>query len=333
MQYHQRGFVGGFGETEPVSRIMYASRSLVRGPVYAEMERIRAAAMRHNEPLHVCTALLYQSGWFLQWKEGPPAAVLKIMDRVAADARHASLRIVHSSRGPRLLAGPWSMAIVQCDETPDDMARRVAAVRHRFEEGDQFAPPAVWRQLSTPMRHPGADRQAQPDAFQRVLVCGAAGDAAFDLVKWLGRHYGQEVVHRRFAGPYELDVGTDYTDFEDHGRVMRVIAMARRGLALPLTRAFLPDYSPVVLMLSGDLQRDVALFDRVAEACRQLPAPPRLLGVGLSHDSHLRLNLAANRAGLDYAAAVVDAGGHAACWQAVDSLLAEWESVPQSAAG
>ena len=332
MQYYQRGFVGGFGEMEPVSRIVYASRSLVRGSVYAEMERIRAAALRHNEPAQVYTALLYQSGWFLQWKEGPGAAVLKIMDRVAADARHSGLRIVHSSRGPRLLSGPWSMAIVQCDETPEDMARRVAAVRHRFEEGHQFAPPAVWRQLSTPLRHPGADLQAQRDAFQRVMVCGAGTDAAFDLVHWLSRHYGQEVVHRRFAGPYELDVGTDYTDFMENGRAMRVIAMARRGLALPLTLAFLPDYSHVVLMLSGDLQRDQALFDRVADACRNLPAPPALVGVGLSHDSHLRLNLMAQRMGLQYLAAIVDAGGHAACWQAVSPLLAQWEPAPQSAA-
>ena len=31
-----------------------------------------------------------------------------------------------------------------------------------------------------------------------------------------------------FAGATRLDVGTDYVDFEEHGRVMRVIAMARR---------------------------------------------------------------------------------------------------------
>jgi hypothetical protein len=110
---------------EPVARFMYASQALVHGPIYPEMERIRASAVRHNEPGGVATALLYQSGWFAQWKEGPPEAVLRVMDRVSADLRHHSMQIVHSSRGPRLLAGPWSMSIVQCDDPPSDMAQRI----------------------------------------------------------------------------------------------------------------------------------------------------------------------------------------------------------------
>ena len=135
----------------------------------------------------------------------------------------------------------------------------------------------VWRRLSTPMRHPGAAQQADPDAFQRVLVCAAEGMASFDLVHWLGRHHNEEVVHRRFAGAYDLDVGTDYVDFAEEARVLRLIAMARHGLALPLTRAFLPDYSHVVLLLSGNAERDLSLVQRVGQACSGVPRPRRCL--------------------------------------------------------
>ena len=55
----------------PVARIVYASQACVTQSVFAEMEKIRASAIRHNEPAAIATALLYQSGWFVQWKRGP----------------------------------------------------------------------------------------------------------------------------------------------------------------------------------------------------------------------------------------------------------------------
>lgn len=318
------------GNDEVVARIVYASQANVEGSVYAEMERIRASAVRHNEPLGVYTALLYQSGWFVQWKEGPGAALLRIMDKVAGDPRHHSMRIVHSSRGPRLLSGPWSMAIVQVHEPASDMAWRVNELRKAMDQGVQYAPPAVWRRLSTPMRHPGANRQTDPDAFQRVLVCSAAGLGSFELVQWLGREHGEEIVHRRFAGAQFLDVGTDYVDFADDERVMRVIAMARKGLLLPLTRAFLPDYSHIVLLLCGDAEYDIALVQKVAQACSELVAPPALLGVARDAAAHRDAFTAAHHLGMIYLECHADPEDYAATWQAIGPQLALWRQAANS---
>ncbi|HEY8048299.1 MAG TPA: BLUF domain-containing protein, partial [Ramlibacter sp.] len=228
---------------DSVARIVYASESNVQGSVYAELERIRESALKHNVPLGVYTALLYQSGWFVQWKEGPVDAVLKLTDRIAADPRHHNLRIVHSSRGPRLLSGPWSMAIVDAREDPGAMAERVEWAHRCAVDGRQYPLPAVWRHLSTP--HGGAAQPGEIDRFQRIMVCGSETRDAFELVQWLGRRFDRPVVHRRFAGEEGLDVGTDYVDFDDEGRAYRVIAMARNGLLLPLTRAFVSDYSRI----------------------------------------------------------------------------------------
>jgi hypothetical protein len=313
-------------DPEPVARIVYASQANLQGSVYAEMERIRAAALRHNVPAGVHTALLHQSGWFVQWKEGPGHALLRIMDKVGADARHHSMRIVHSSRGPRLLAGPWSMAIVQCDETPADMTMRVAALRRGLESGHQYDPPAVWRQLSTPLRHPGAADVALNDAFQRLLVCAAQGDEAFDLVRWLAHRNDEEVVHRRFAGAADLDVGTDLVDFRFADRTLRVIAMARKGLAVPLTRAFLPDYSHAVLLLCGQSERDLALVHKVAHACATLVRPPVLVGIAAHEASHAQPLALANELGLAYQPEMAEPQSSLAVWSALLPSLTSWRA-------
>jgi hypothetical protein len=89
-----------------VARIMNASQAKISQCINAEMDRIRASALKRNEPAGIATALLYQSGWFVQWKEGPGPQLLETMDRVASDRRHHDLRVIHSSRGPRLLGEP-----------------------------------------------------------------------------------------------------------------------------------------------------------------------------------------------------------------------------------
>jgi hypothetical protein len=314
----------------PVARIMYASQAAIRHSVYQEMERIRSSALKHNQPAGIATALLHQSGWFVQWKEGPAPALQKIMDRVAGDVRHFDLRVVHRSRGPRLLSGPWSMAIVQCSETPADMETRVQQLKHQVDDGLQFSPAAVWRRLSTPMKHPGATRQQDPDAFQRVLVCGATGMGSFDLVRWLGEEHQGSVVHRRFAGAVELDVGTDYVDFEQEGRVWRVIAMARHGLHLPLTRAFLPDYSHFVLLLSLDPERNEQLMERVVRAYECLQRPPALIGVASRADTHRLPSGLAGRLGVPYLPVVADSRDSQASWAEIQPLLMDWQQAANS---
>jgi hypothetical protein len=314
----------------PVARIMYASQAAIRHSVYQEMERIRASAVKHNQPAGIATALLHQSGWFVKWKDGPAPALQKIMDRVAGDVRHFDLRVVHRSRGPRLLSGPWSMAIVQCGETPADMELRVQQLKHQVDEGLQFSPAAVWRRLSTPMKHPGATRQQDPDAFQRVLVCGASGMGSFDLVGWLGEEHQVDVVHRRFAGAVERDVGTDYVDFEQEGRVWRVIAMARHGLHLPLTRAFIPDYSHFVLLLSIDQERNEQLLQRVLRAYEFLPHPPALIGVVSRPEMHALPAALARRHGIPYLRALADSRDPQASWAEVQPLLMHWQQAANS---
>lgn len=314
----------------PVARVMYASESNLLGSVYAEMERIRASALRHNVPAGIHTALLYQSGWFVQWKEGPAAELAALMERVANDRRHRNLRVVHSSFGPRLLSGPWSMAVVLADDTWEDMTARVQAAERRMDDGEQYAPSAVWRQIATPVRHPGARQQANPEAFQRITVCDARGQASFRLVQWLGHVHNEPVVNRRFAGDEGLDVGTDYVDFLDGDRVARVIAMARNGLELPLTRAFLADDSHILLLLSGSAQHDLTLIHRVSEACAGMHTPPTLVGVAPDAAAHVEPFGYAHSCGLIYLDANADPLDPPSVWAAAHPLFERWRDAATS---
>ena len=309
----------------PVARIVYVSRATITHSPYQEMERIRACAVRHNMPAGVATALLYQCGWFLQWKEGPGDAVQRIMDRVAADPRHAQQVVLHASSGPRLLAGPWSMAIVQCGEPPERMEQRVQALRSAAVLGRQLAPAAVWRCFSTPVRHHG--KSGDDASFQRLLVCAAAGTDSFTLVQWLARRYGEELVHRRFAGADTPDVAADCVDIPFGDTVLRASAMARNGLRLPLTRAFVSDYEQAVLLLSGDEFCDGELVRRLAQACAGLVAPT-VLAVAADPEWHRRARGLARRHGLAYVEVQANPSDPAECWQVLAPLLERWREAP-----
>lgn len=313
----------------PVARILYASQSRIEGPVYAQMEGIRASAVRHNEPLGVYTALAHQSGWFLQWKEGPPDAVRQIMERVLQDPRHHGARVVHRSSGPRLLQGVWSMSIVQCNDSPGEFEARVDQVDSVRLQGLQYAPAAVWRMLSTPLRHPCADRQDMPGVFRRVMVCSAGGEQSFALVQHLAWQHRQEVVRRRFAGPQSLDVGSNYTDLPDGQGAVRVIAMARNGLGLGITRALLADYPLVVLWCCGTDARDQDLMQRLVLACADAPAPPVLMGLGASAAAHRAMFQLARRAGMIYLDAAPVHGPDEA-WEAISGQLRMMRSAANS---
>jgi hypothetical protein len=153
--------------------------------------------------------------------------------------------------------------------------------------------------------------------LQLVLVCSASGTVSFELVQWLAQQHSQELTHRRLSGEHDLDVASDLVDFVEGDRPMRVVAMARRGLRVPLARALLSKYSLVILLLSGDEERDSSLGLKVASACRTLAdASPRLIGIARFTAWHAPLLAIARREGLEYLACEVQSEKPKALWMA-----------------
>ncbi len=324
-------FVAGPGEVE-VERLVTACMSNLKGAVFGEMERIRRSALRHNGEHGIHSVLHYQSGWFVHWIEGPPAAVQDLLQRLHRDARYHSFHTLHTSRGLRLLPTPWSMSMSQAHEDPVHFGRRVMTLRDQLEKGKQYAPPSVLRRLSAPMQLTQAQALADPEAFHRVGVCAASGDTAFDMVEWLATQHLTQVVRRRFAGERDMDGSSEYVDFMESGHPCRMIAVSRGGLLHGLRRAFLPDWPYFLMLFVGSPRFDDDLMARMIAACEGLPVTPCLLGVAPDSMTHQRMKHLAQSAGLDYVIGDITSPDNShAVWQVVREQLQQAGPPPNSA--
>lgn len=262
-----------------VARMICASQSREREHIYSTMESIRERALCHNPAQGIHAALIWQSGWFIHWAEGPLDGLRALFDRIRLDGRHFGQQVVHLSEGRRLLLTPWSMMLSGSRESPQEFGRRVQALMALRDMGRQYAPHSVLRRLSAPMRLPAALKLPDPECFHRIGVCSARGAAAFDLVEWLGREHGVGIEKNRLAGETGPDSGSEFVDFMVGAYPCRVIAVARSDLAHGLRRALMQDWDLLALVFSGEPQSDDALLERVQASMQGLAMRPQLLAI------------------------------------------------------
>ncbi len=307
---------------EEVERVICASEVSDRNGVYATMEDIREHALRHNPAVGIHVALLYQSGWFLHWAEGPKQAVRTLFDRIRQDPRHHDQTVVHHSRGRRLLMTTWSMLLSPSTETPEQFGRRVLALREQMKRGRQYAPTSVVRQLMMPMRLPQAQSLPDPEAYHRVVVCAAYGNGAFGLVHWLAQQHSLPKESRRLAGESDLDSGSDYVEFMMGEHPCRVIAVARSNLASGLHRSLVPDWRFLVLLFSADMKRNEALLDRVRLAFQDIHRAPELIGMAPDAATRARVEQSTRPQGLRFLdGGLVHDSDSEAIWKSIAARL------------
>lgn len=96
-------------------QVVYCSRA-ADGVDDAVVARIVAAAHRHN-PVHDITGLLvFGSGVFFQWLEGPRANIVGLMAIIRADARHHDVVMLSETEEVRERLFPaWDMERVDAD--------------------------------------------------------------------------------------------------------------------------------------------------------------------------------------------------------------------------
>lgn len=303
---------------QEVDRVICASRATDTQNVYATLEAIRDRALHHNPQLDIHAALMYQSGWFLHWAEGPHRSVAELFGRIAIDKRHHQPHVVHASTGRRLLMTPWSMLLSSATESADGFGRRVLAIRDQIRAGSQLSPTTVIRRLVLPMRLPGPEGPTPADAYYRVVVCAASGQGAFDLTHWLSETQEAPRESRRTAGPADRDSASDYVDFMLDDKPCRVVAVARTALTQGLQRSMAPEWHFLVLLFDGDARRDEALLDRVAEIFDDAPRRPPVLAITPEPADFLHVQQQAQARGFD----CLD-GGHMSAWESPSV----WQSI------
>lgn len=288
---------------QPVSRLIYASLCKVDGALLDEMRRIRDQALRHNRPAGLRVVLLHMSGWFVEWIEGPEAGIRALLDHVAQDPRHQGLRVVHHSLGRPRLFRPWIGTLVQSDEGPTAFARRLFTLLDRPARERVPEPVQVWSRLCAPrapdMPQPGGD-------LAQAMLLSAQGSHGFELLQAVAHHHRRALVRRRCTGAADdaPDVESDYLDLPTLGRAgWRLTANARKGLAMGMAHADLPDLTAVVLLLGDNVARNRHLIERVLSACRQVHHAPAIVGLGTPGQATAELQELVERQGLPWVGA------------------------------
>jgi hypothetical protein len=95
---------------------VYCSRA-AQGVDKAEVDRIIEAAQRSNLARGITGVLVFGSGVFFQWIEGPPAQMQKLIANLHGDPRHYDVVALDQSEERRERLYPdWEMEQVQADD-------------------------------------------------------------------------------------------------------------------------------------------------------------------------------------------------------------------------
>jgi hypothetical protein len=96
--------------------IVYCSRAAVDVDA-AEVDRLIETAQRNNPAWAITGLLVFGSGIFFQWLEGPRDSVLELMGRIEKDRRHQAIVMLNTGEEIReRLFENWDMELVDADD-------------------------------------------------------------------------------------------------------------------------------------------------------------------------------------------------------------------------
>ena len=101
-------------------QLFYVSRAR-SGLDHGAIQSILQASRRHNARLDVTGCLLFSGHCFAQVLEGAPAALAMLSQRIAADARHGSMRVLSERRIDQRDYADWSMGYLHDLNLEDDL--------------------------------------------------------------------------------------------------------------------------------------------------------------------------------------------------------------------
>ena len=106
-------------EEQLLFNLVYCSQ-VSDGIDQTEVDAIVATARRFNPALGITGVLVFGSGVFFQWIEGPKTNVLELVKRIDADSRHKHMTIISSDEEIRERIFPtWDMELVGAEDIRD----------------------------------------------------------------------------------------------------------------------------------------------------------------------------------------------------------------------
>lgn len=98
--------------TKPVNVLAYRSRPLTP-PTLAQLEAILSSAQRRNRIEGLTGLLIYDSGCFFQWLEGPKLSLLRVWESIRRDPRHTDIKILRQQSVPKRFFSDWDMRLAR----------------------------------------------------------------------------------------------------------------------------------------------------------------------------------------------------------------------------
>ena len=84
-----------------------------------ELSELLAVSRRNNDRDRLTGLLLYKTGNFMQYFEGPPASVEDLLSRLQQDTRHRDMTILHRAASARRAFPNWRMAFTDLSHQND----------------------------------------------------------------------------------------------------------------------------------------------------------------------------------------------------------------------
>ena len=276
------GSSGGQG----VSRLMGASVCRMPGSVVEQLLAMREGICKLNARTGLRTALLYSSGWFLQWHEGSAQAVDEVWKRSLTHPGHAHPRMIHRSVGPARLAESLHIASLHNSDKPSDVARRIYGIEREHELGWSAEPAEIWQMLSAPCMLQPPDAQLSA-ARRHVVAVTSEFTESVDLIKVVADRCRAPVSYQRFAsGNIRAgEAGAAYVDMAGAGHMTRLQALSRRALDNSMIKLSLDHMQCLVLLTGTRPHHAVRLAGAVAGLLEGMAVPPSVRVVGPCADT------------------------------------------------
>jgi hypothetical protein len=237
-------------DPDPLTVLAYRSRATAP-PTDADLDELLRTAQARNHAHGVTGILVYDDGHFMQWLEGPRAAVGRIWDSIRRDPRHDDFTILRQQAVPKRFFTGWDMRLVRRMRGPIDKVLAVMQAPQdlpdRFRVPPAALPADAWERLfaevvipslrSTvarfgrrPIETPAAalwhaQREAGP-ALANILLAVDAGGTARYVDSLVEQGAGLEALYQGVFEPAARCLGGLWED--DHCNDLEVtLALGR----------------------------------------------------------------------------------------------------------
>ncbi len=321
---------GGSG-AHNVSRLMGASVCRMPGSVVEHLLGMRAGICRLNARTGVRTAVLYSSGWFVQWHEGTREAVDDIWRRALTHPGHAHARVIHRSEGAPGLNEPLHIASLHNRDKPGDVARRLLRVERQHEVELDGEPAEIWSLLSAPCMLEPCDT-ALTVARRNVVAVTSEYTESVDLIKVIADRSRAPVSYQRFASGGAGEAGAAYVDVAGSGYMTRLQALSRRALDNSMIKLSLCGMQSLVLLTGQRPHHASRLATAVASLLEGMAVRPNVRVIGTCAETRAEaVNVLQGLAGLDVVEVESTRSSRALADTVLDAIGGRADAMPSKA--